>query len=369
VKDAVLEIDRISVRYDSVPALQDVSLVVRPGELLGLAGGTGAGKTTTIRVGAGVQSADTGRVRWCSAPIDPGTRRRIGYLPTLGGLYPRLSVGDQLVHRGELHGLTTNEAHRRTQGWLDRLNRRALRTRRADRLDRDDRQLVALIAVLLPIPELLLLDEPFAGVSAAGTHTMVEVLREQADSGVPVLFSSKDFDLVQQHCDRAAVIRSGQIKGEGTVAELLSAGPVVIAIDAPDATPGWAASVPGCRILDVDGSRIVVEMAPGADDQVLLNAALVSGPVREFTRLRRSLASLFDDDGPTMTAVSAGTAGTAGTTASDTWTTDTWTSDTEIDDTETDAGSAEAESDADAGAGAGDTESDETPAVGYGWTP
>lgn len=307
MKDAALEIDRISVRYGSVPALQDVSLIARSGELLGLAGGAGAGKTTTIRIGAGIQAADSGRVRWCSAPIDPATRRRIGYLPTLGGLYPGLTVLDQLVYRGELHGLATNEAHQRAQGWLDRLNRRALRGRRIDRLDRDDRQLVALVAALLPTPELLLLDEPFDGVSAERVQMMVGVLREQADSGVPVLLSSKDFDVVEQHCDRAAILRSGQIVGDGTMTDLLSSGPVVIAVDAPDATPGWADSVPGCRIVDVDGSRIVLELAPGADDQVVLNAALAGSPVREFTRIRRSLAGLFGED--TVSASMAMTAG------------------------------------------------------------
>jgi ABC-2 type transport system ATP-binding protein len=305
VNDAVLEIDRISVRYDSVPALQDVSLTARADGLLGLVGGSGSGRTTTLRVGAGVQAADSGRVRWRSAPIDPGTRRRIGYLPALGGLYPELSVGEQLVHRGELHGLTTNEAHRRAQVWLDRLNKRALRTRRIGRLARDDRALVALVAVLLPTPELLLLDEPLAGVSEDGVPTMIEVLREQTESGVPVLLSSKDFDLVERHCDRVAVLRGGQVVGDGSVAELLGTGPVVIAVDAPQATPGWAGSVPGCRILDVDGSRIVLELAPGADDQAVLNAALASGPVLEFTRVRRSLADLFDTRATVPTAAPA----------------------------------------------------------------
>jgi ABC-2 type transport system ATP-binding protein len=293
VTDAVLEIDRISKRFGAVTALHEVSLAARAGEVFGLGGHDGAGRTTTVRIGAGVLAADSGRVRWCSAPIDPATRRRIGYLPALGGLYPELSVLDQLVHRGELHGFDTNEAHRRAQVWLDRLSSRALRGRRTGSLTADERGLVALVATLLPGPDLLLLDDPFAGVSRTGVRTIVEVLREQAAAGVPVLLSSNDLHQIERYCDRAAILRSGQIVADGTITELVSSGPRLIRIDAPDATPGWSDTVPGCRILDVDGSHMLLELTPDADDQAVLNAALASGPVHEFTRVRRTLTELF----------------------------------------------------------------------------
>jgi ABC-2 type transport system ATP-binding protein len=293
VTDAVLEVDKISKRYGAVVALHEVSLVARAGELFGLGGHVGSGRTTTLRVGAGVLAADSGRVRWCGAPIDPATRRRIGYLPAAGGLYPELSVLDQLVHRGELHGLEVNDAHRRAQVWLDRLGQRSLRTRRTGTLDADEQRLISLVATLLPGPDLLLLDEPFTGASRTGVRTMVEILREQAAAGVPVCLSSNDLDHVERYCDRAAILRSGQIMATGTVAELLAGGPRLVRIDAPEAEPGWGDSVPGCHVLEVDGPRVLLELTPDADDQTVLNAALADGPVREFTQVRRSLAELY----------------------------------------------------------------------------
>jgi ABC-2 type transport system ATP-binding protein len=288
VTDAVLEIDRISKRYGAVVALHEVSLTARTGELFGLGGHAGSGRTTAIRVAAGVLTADSGRVRWHGAPIDPATRRRIGYLPAAGGLYPELTVLDQLVHRGELHGLATNEAHRRAQAWLDRLGMRSLRTRRVRTLDADERRLAGLITTLLPGPDLLLLDEPFAGATQAGVRTMVELLREQA-TDMPVLLSSNDLNHVERYCDRAAILRNGQIRAAGTVADLVSSGPRLVRIDAP----GWSDPVPGCRIVDATGSRLLLELAPETDDQTVLNAVLACGPVHEFTRVRRSLAELF----------------------------------------------------------------------------
>ncbi|HEY1572209.1 MAG TPA: ATP-binding cassette domain-containing protein [Pseudonocardiaceae bacterium] len=295
--DAVLEADRIGKRFDAGFALSDVSFTVRAGELFGLGGHRGSGRTTAIRIAAGVLTADSGRVRWRSAPIDPATRRRIGYQPATAGLYPELTVLDQLVHRAELHGFDTNEAHRRAQVWLDRLSMRALRARRTGTLDTDELRLVALLATLLPDPELLLLDEPFAGAGRTGVGTMIELLRDEAARGVPVLVSGNDLDQIERYCDQVAILRGGQIMASGTVAELVAGGPRLFRVDAPDAEPGWGDTVPGCRTVDADGSRLLVELAADADDQAVLHAALAFGPVREFTRVRHTLAELFDPAG------------------------------------------------------------------------
>jgi ABC-2 type transport system ATP-binding protein len=292
VTDAVLEVDGVAKRFGAVLALRDVSLTAGPGELVGVGGRFGAGRTTALRIAAGVLAADSGRVRWRSAPIDPATRRRIGYLPAQGGLYPELTVLDQLVHRLELHGFDTNEAHQRVQLWLDRVRLRPVRRRATGRLDVDEQRLVGLLATLLPGPELLVLDEPFTGAGPAAVELMVELLREQATDGVPVLLSGNDLDQIERYCDRAAILRSGQIVASGPIAELVD-GPRLVRIDAP----GWTNSVPGCRTVDADGSRMLLELADDADDQAVLNAALAAGPVREFGTVRRSLAELFDPAG------------------------------------------------------------------------
>lgn len=293
--DAILEVDRISKRFGAVAALRDASLVTEAGEVCGLVGRAGAGKTTLLRICATVLAPDAGQVRWRGSWS--AQQWRIGYLPATGGLYAGMTVPDQLAYRGGLHGMDTNEAHRRAQTWLDRLGLRHLRERRVGTLDADERRLVALIATLLPEPELLLLDEPCAGMSATGVGTVFELLREQADGGVPVLLSSNDFDLVERRCDRAAILRSGQTVAVGHVHELTADRARLVAVDAPDATPGWAAVVPGVRLVDVDGSRVVLELGPEADDQAVLNAAMATGRVREFTTPRRSLGELFDTEG------------------------------------------------------------------------
>ncbi|MEU4800915.1 ATP-binding cassette domain-containing protein [Actinosynnema sp. NPDC023587] len=289
----VLEIDRISKRYGEVVALHDMAFEVRAGELFGFVGSNGAGKTTTMRIALGVLAADSGEVRWNGAPITLETRRRIGYMPEERGLYPKMKVLDQLVYLAELHGMATNDAHRSAENWIARLGLRDRRNDEVQKLSLGNQQRVQLAAALVHEPDVLVLDEPFSGLDPVAVDVMSQVLREKASAGVPVVFSSHQLDLVERLCDRVGIVRNGSLVACGTVDELRAGGAVQLVVDAPGARPGWADAVDGVRVVAVDGARTVLELAPGADDQAVLHAALATGPVHEFTRRRPSLTELF----------------------------------------------------------------------------
>jgi ABC-2 type transport system ATP-binding protein len=293
--DRTLEIDRVSKRYGRVVALDEVTFEVRPGELFGFVGSNGAGKTTTMRIALGVLAADSGEVRFDGAPITHETRTRIGYMPEERGLYPRMKVLDQLVYLAELHGLSTNDAHRSAETWIARLGVRERRGDEVQRLSLGNQQRVQLAAALVHDPEVLVLDEPFSGLDPIAVDVMSQVLREKAAEGVPVVFSSHQLELVERLCDRVGIIRGGRMVACGTVAELTGGDTGTLVVTSPGARPGWASGLPGTRVLVEDGPRTELELAPGADDQAVLAAALATGPVTEFTRRRRSLTELFRD--------------------------------------------------------------------------
>ncbi len=167
-----------------------LSFEVPPGQLFGFVGRNGAGKTTTMRIVCGLLRADSGTVCWDGGEIGFERRRAIGYMPEERGLYPKMRVGDQLSYLARLHGLDAVDARDAVARWLERLGLGDRSGDRADQLSLGNQQRVQLAAALVHEPGLLVLDEPFAGLDPIGTDVLAEVLRERAEAGVPVLFSS-----------------------------------------------------------------------------------------------------------------------------------------------------------------------------------
>jgi len=293
VADRVLEIDRVSKRYGNVAALQELSFEVRAGELFGFVGPNGAGKTTTMRIVLGVLAADAGEVRWGGTPITFATRRRIGYMPEERGLYPSMGVTEQLVYLAELHGMRTRAARTAAAGWLERLGLADRGGEQLQKLSQGNQQRVQLAAALLFSPDVLVLDEPFSGLDPVAVDVMSAVLREQADAGISVLFSSHQLELVEQLCDRVGIIRGGRMLAAGSVDELRTGSAPRYWVDAPGAATGWAKQVPGATVVRVESSRTLVELPTVGGDQALLQAALATGPVREFRRDIPTLSELF----------------------------------------------------------------------------
>ncbi|MCA1225708.1 ABC transporter ATP-binding protein [Saccharopolyspora sp. 6M] len=293
VVDGGLEIDHISKRYGEIAALRDMVFTVGPGELFGFVGSNGAGKTTTMRIALGVLAADSGEVRFRGRPLDLDVRRRFGYMPEERGLYPKMKVAEQLAHLGELHGMSRADARAAAERWTDRLGLRERRDDQVQRLSLGNQQRVQLAAALVHDPDVLVLDEPFSGLDPVAVEVMGEVLRETRDRGVPVLFSSHQLDLVQRLCDRVGIVRGGSMIACGGVDELRERGPARLVVHAPQAAPGWTDGLAGVRVLGQQHGRSTLELADGTDDQVVLRAALATGPVHEFRRDRPDLTDLF----------------------------------------------------------------------------
>jgi ABC-2 type transport system ATP-binding protein len=291
--DRTLEIKGVSKLYGDTVALQNLGFDVHAGELFGFVGRNGAGKTTAMRIMLGVLAPDAGEVRWDGVPLDFAARRRIGYMPEERGLYPKMRLVEQLAYLGELHGMKGREARVSAMRWLNRFGLTDRTNDDVQALSLGNQQRVQLAAALVFGPDVLVLDEPFAGLDPVAVDVMSAVLREQADAGLPVIFSSHELELVERLCDRVGIVDRGKMVAIGTVAELRVGGRERLWVDAPGAPAGWDPAVPGARIMQTDGSRLLFELEPGVDNQALLHAALATGPVREFSRVEPSLGEIF----------------------------------------------------------------------------
>ena len=292
----MLEIDGLHKAYGTNQVLRGVSFSVAPGQMFGFCGSNGAGKTTTMRIAMGLARADAGVVRWAGRPVDEAVRRRIGYMPEERGLYPKMKVAEQLTYFARLHGLGAAAAARAAETWAERLGLGERRGDKVEKLSLGNQQRVQLAAALVSEPDVLILDEPFSGLDPVGVDALAEALLEQCRRGVPVVFSSHQLDLVERLCDAVGILARGTIVASGPVAELrASAAGRQLRVVVPDAPAGWVSAVPGVRVVSEQRGDTVLELAPGADDQQVLAAALATGPVSHFAWREPTLVELFRD--------------------------------------------------------------------------
>ncbi len=288
-----LELDGISKRYGDVVALDDLSLEVPAGELSGFVGRNGDGKTTAMRIVVGVLTPDAGAVRFGGTPLMADARRQLGYMPEERGLYPKMRLAEQLTYLAQVHGMDASAARVAAGTWLERFGLADRAKDEVQALSLGNQQRVQLAAALVFGPNLLILDEPFSGLDPVAVDVMSSVLREQANAGVPVLFSSHELELVERLCDRVAIINKGRLVAHGTVAELRVGAPERRWVDVPNASARWGDGIAGAKLIERAGSRRLFELQPAASDQELLQAALATGPVAEFHRVEPTLGEIF----------------------------------------------------------------------------
>ncbi len=290
---ATLQLAGLRRCFGEVVAVDDLSFSVPAGRLFGFVGRNGAGKTTTMRIVCGLLTADAGRVSWGGAPIDQRMRERIGYMPEERGLYPKMRVGEQLEYFAVLHGASHEEARAAGRTWLDRLGLGDRVEARVEALSHGNQQRVQLAAALVHGPDLLILDEPFAGLDPIAADVMADVLRKEAARGVPVLFSSHQLDLVDRLCESVAIIDQGRLVACGAVDDLRAGGPRLVRVDVHGGAPDWFAALADVELVERVDGRTILKLLPGADAQRILDAARRSGAVAHFAELQPTLAELF----------------------------------------------------------------------------
>lgn len=287
----MLQITELTRRFGEVTAVDRVSFAVPPG-LTGFVGGNGAGKTTTMRMVMGVLGIDEGEVTWQGAPITSADRRRFGYMPEERGLYPKQGVVDQLGYLGQLKGMTRAAARETVMAHLERFGLADRAKEKVEKLSLGNQQRVQIIAAVMAEPICLILDEPFSGLDPSAMDSMADLLREHTSTGVPVLFSSHQLDLVDRLCDRLVVLARGRVVAAGSSEELRSTGPSRYRL-VLDGDAGWVRDMRGLHVVDVDGPTAILEVEEPGAEQALLTEALGRGAVHELSPIRPSLADIY----------------------------------------------------------------------------
>lgn len=223
MKAAVLDVSRYRKEYQGRAAVRDLSLSVAPGEICGFIGHNGAGKTTLIRSIVGAQPPTSGTVRVCGHDVwrEPvAAKRLMAYVPDNPDVYDFLTGMQYLGLIADVFGVGTEDRRRRTGELACRLELEGALGDPISSYSHGMRQKLVLVGALLHDPVLLVLDEPFVGLDPSASHELKDILRERADAGGAVFFSSHVLEVVERLCDTVAVIRRGELVASGPTDEV-----------------------------------------------------------------------------------------------------------------------------------------------------
>lgn len=212
----MLSIQHISKKFATVQALDDVSFDVPDGQILGLIGQNGAGKSTTFHSILNFIQFE-GQITWHDAPLSTDSFDDIGYLPEERSLLPKLTIEQQIVYLARLKGQSAQTTRPQIDDWLERFNVKGTRRSKIKDLSKGNQQKVQLICTLIHHPKLLILDEPFSGLDPVNADLLKQAIIAAKNEGAAIIFSSHDMEHVTALCDRLVMLRHGEVVLHGTL--------------------------------------------------------------------------------------------------------------------------------------------------------
>ena len=213
----MLSIRNIVKQYAGHRALSDVSLEVKSGQVFGLLGQNGAGKTSLIRIINQITAPDSGEVLFDGEKLNQSHINRIGYLPEERGLYKKMEIGEQMIYLARLKGLSRDEAVRRLKIWFEKLGMETWWKKKIEELSKGMQQKAQFVATVLHEPDLIILDEPFSGFDPVNAEIIKDEILALNKKGATILFSTHRMESVEELCDSIALIHKSHKILDGTV--------------------------------------------------------------------------------------------------------------------------------------------------------
>ena len=216
----LLTLTGVAKRFDEVEALTHVDLDINSGQVIGLVGGNGAGKTTLLRLMAGVMEPTMGTILFEGKKVST-MRSKLGVVPESTGLYSRLTAWENIRYHSRMYGVPDDIAWNRVSHFANRLDLTDALSRLTKGFSRGMRQKTSLLRALAHGPDILLLDEPTAGLDVTSARTVRSLVEKLRDEGGTVIYSTHHLAEAQQVCDRIVIVHNGTIRADGSPTQLL----------------------------------------------------------------------------------------------------------------------------------------------------
>ena len=295
----MLEVRNLNRSFSGHQVLHDLSMTVADGRMTGFVGGNGAWKTTTMRIIMGVLEADSGEVLIDSHTTSTAQRAQFGYMPEERGLYAKMPLREQLIYLARLHGVSAHDASTSTDELLDELGLSERAAEPVENLSLGNQQRAQVAAAIVHHPTALILDEPFSGLDPFAVDVVLGVLQRISDTGIPVLFSSHQLDVVERLCEDLVIISDGHIVAAGEREELREqysdrSFEIEVSGDC-----GWIRDMPGIEVSALEGGFARFSAPDEQAEQRVVEQALhrrdVAGQLLHFGPIVPSLAQIFKE--------------------------------------------------------------------------
>ena len=288
--DAV-EIRNVTKTFGEMTAVDDLTLTVPEGSVYGFIGPNGSGKTTTMRMIVNIFRPDRGSIRVFGAEPRGTRSEHIGYLPEERGLYRKMEVASLLEFYGQLRGGRDVKAE--VSGWLKKFDLTQYAGQKLETFSKGMSQKVQFIAAVVPVPKLLILDEPFSGLDPVSNDLLRESILDLRRRGATVILSTHDMHTAEVMCDRIFMIFRGRKVLDGTLESIQNQyGNDTIRVS----VEGGAAAfngLPGVEKVRDFGQIQELRMTSGSDPQQVLRALIARARVSSFSVMRPSLHDIF----------------------------------------------------------------------------
>jgi len=295
--NATLVVENVTKKFGEFTAVDDLSFEVRPGRVFGFLGPNGAGKTTTIRMIVGITEPDSGGIEFRGREISSDLQDRIGYLPEERGLYKKLKIIDQLRYFAALKNVPSREADKRIDFWMDRMNLGEWKRKKTTDLSKGMQQKIQFISAVLHDPELLILDEPFAGLDPINVEFLIDVIDEFKTQEKTIIFSTHLMETAERLCDDILLINKAKKVLAGRLRQVRAGfGKDLIALRADGAGNVLNNNSLVAEVRD-HADESIIRLANGTDPQEFLKKLIENGAaISKFEQVEPSLNDIFIEE-------------------------------------------------------------------------
>ena len=215
-----ISLSNVYIKYAEKTAVNNLSFTVKRGEIFGLLGGNGAGKTSTMRAILGLLHPQQGNILWNGEKYPIDMKKKIGYLPEERGLFPKQRIREQMIYLGQLRGMSFKEANISLCNWLRHFDIIDYYGRKLEELSKGNQQKIQFIASVIHNPELLILDEVFSGLDPVNTELLKKTILTLKDEGKTIIFSSHRMDHVEELCENICILDKSKTVLAGNLNEI-----------------------------------------------------------------------------------------------------------------------------------------------------